>query len=73
MVFYNAVHESTLCKFSLWVCQLSETPRFVASLLKEAQVYVSPLGIRHSWLLEVPHEKGKSSTCWPLGDFSRWL
>lgn len=73
MVFYNIVHESTLCKFSLWVCQLSETLGLVAFLLWEAQVHVGPLGIRHSWLLEVPHEKGNSSTCWLFGDLSRWL
>lgn len=73
MVFYNTVHESALCKFSLWVCQLSETLGFIAFLLWEAQMYVSPLGICHSGLLELPHEKGNSSIRWPFGDLSQWV
>lgn len=68
IIVYNIVHESTLCRFSLWVCQLSETLGLVAYLLWEAQVYVGPLGIYHSGLLEVPHEKGNSSTRWLFGD-----
>lgn len=36
MVFYNIVHESMLCKLSLWVCKHSET---LASSLGGSGIY----------------------------------